>query len=65
MNVIANGRQVRLHDGALTELLAELGAPEQGVAVAVDGKVVARGDWPNTRLSEGANVEVLTAVQGG
>ena len=41
-------------------------APEgRGVAVAVDGEVVPRARWGNTELREGANVEVVVAVQGG
>jgi len=37
----------------------------RGVAVAVDGEVVPRGDWPGTALRDGQRVEVLHAVQGG
>ena len=38
---------------------------ERGVAVALDGEVVPRGQWHATRLGEGQAVEVLRAVQGG
>ena len=38
---------------------------QAGVAVAVEGEVVRRQDWGDTRLSEGENVEVITAQQGG
>jgi sulfur carrier protein len=41
------------------------GAPERGVAVAVDGEVVPRGQWTSTELHDGQRVEVLQAVQGG
>jgi sulfur carrier protein len=41
------------------------GAPDRGVAVAVDGEVVPRGQWTSTELREGQKVEVLQAVQGG
>lgn len=37
----------------------------RGVAVAVDGEVVPRSNWPTFTLAEGAHVEVLTAMQGG
>jgi len=41
-------------------------APEgRGVAVAVEGEVVPRAQWPTTELHEGATVEVVAAVQGG
>jgi sulfur carrier protein len=38
---------------------------ERGVAVAVDGEVVPRAEWESRALSEGENVEVVRAVQGG
>jgi sulfur carrier protein len=66
--VVINGEPRRLPDGATVELaVQEAGAPRdgRGVAVAVDGEVVPRGDWTDTKLSEGQSVEVLTAVQGG
>jgi sulfur carrier protein len=37
----------------------------KGVAVALDGTVVPRTRVGQTRLHEGARVEVVTAVQGG
>jgi sulfur carrier protein len=47
--------------------LGRLGVPLQrrGVAVAVDGEVVPRGQWESFVLAEDARVEVLTAMQGG
>jgi sulfur carrier protein len=42
------------------------GAPSHsGLAVAVDGEVLPRGEWELTRLHEGQRVEVVRAVQGG
>ncbi len=49
----------------VAELLATLEVPPRGVAVAVNGEVVRRADWPGAQLSEGDRVEVLTAAQGG
>jgi thiazole synthase len=37
----------------------------RGVAVALDGEVVPRGEWQATALREGQSVEVLAAIQGG
>src|SRR3954452_18083327 len=37
----------------------------RGVAVALDGEVVPRSQWPGTPLREGQRVEVLAAIQGG
>ena len=36
-----------------------------GLAVAVDGAVVPRSAWAATVPAPGANVEIITAVQGG
>lgn len=66
MQVWINGEERELADGAhVRDALAALGAPDNGVAVAVDGEVVPRAEWPSAALADGARVEVLTAVQGG
>ena len=48
----------------VAELLQSLGYPDRGIAVAVDQAVLPRSAWTTT-LSEGAQLEVVTAVQGG
>jgi sulfur carrier protein len=66
VQVWINGEERELADGAcVRDALDALGAPETGIAVAVDGEVVPRADWAATALAPGARVEVLTAVQGG
>ena len=64
--VTLNGEPRDLPEDATVEVVVrELGAPERGVAVALDGEVVPRGDWARTRVHDGQQVEVLRAVQGG
>ncbi|HEX6344109.1 sulfur carrier protein ThiS [Umezawaea sp.] len=66
MKARVNGELRDLPDGATVGAVLELlGAPEKGVAVAVDGEVVPRAEWRRTVVPEGGTVEVLTAVQGG
>jgi sulfur carrier protein len=68
MTVTINGARREFPEGAtVASVVAALpNAPEgRGVAVAVDGEVVPRARWGNTELCEGANVEVVVAVQGG
>lgn len=66
MRIVLNGEsRETAGEATLAGVLAEAGVPERGVAVAVDGEVVRRADWPEHRLTEGTRVEVLTAVQGG
>ena len=52
-------------DQTVAELLSELVLPAKGIAVAVNGEVVRRGDWPTRQLHDGDRVEVLSAAQGG
>jgi sulfur carrier protein len=66
--VTINGERRELDEGATVETAARLaGAPEggHGVAVAVNGEVVPRGAWEQTRVRAGQEIEVLKAVQGG
>ena len=66
MQVWINGKPGELADDArVPDALTLLGVPQTGVAVAVDGAVVPRAAWPEPVLTDGARVEVLTAVQGG
>ena len=63
-----NGRALEGRDGrTVGELLNELGVEPRarGVAVAVDGEVVPRAEWPSRPVPEGAHVEALSAMQGG
>lgn len=46
-------------------LMAGLGYPDHGVAVAVDAAVVPRSQWTTAVLQPGMRVDVVTAVQGG
>ena len=45
-----------LPDGASTR---------RGIAVAVNGQVIPRSQHNSTELTDGAKVEIVTAVQGG
>jgi sulfur carrier protein len=68
MNVTVNGELRRLRAGATIASVIELldvASGGRGVAVAVDGEVVARSRWPETELREGSQVEVVAAIQGG
>ena len=66
MIVTVNGEHRTLEDGATVRcLVTELELPDEGVAVAVDGIVVPGSGWDETPLGAGAEVDVLTAVQGG
>ena len=63
--VTVNGR--RMHVGgniSVAILLESLGYPDRGVAVALNRSVLPRSAW-QTSLSDGACLDMVTAVQGG
>jgi sulfur carrier protein len=45
--------------------LPEGATTPRGTAVAVDGEVIPRSQHATIELTEGARVEIVTAVQGG
>lgn len=66
MTIVINGQRHELPDDAtLTDVVARLTRAVRGVAVALNGSVVPRGEWQSTALVEADQVEILTAVQGG
>lgn len=66
MRIVVNGAEREVPDGAtVAGVLAALGLPAAGIAVAVDGHVVPRAAHAETAVAPWASLEVLTAVQGG
>lgn len=66
MTVVVNGQSRQLAPGTtIAAVVTALDAPPRGVAVAVNGEVVPRTAWPGTALTDGDQVEVLAASQGG
>ncbi|WAC57278.1 sulfur carrier protein ThiS [Gordonia sp. SL306] len=65
MTIVVNGEATDLApDASIGDLVAKLGLPDRGIAVAIDGEVVPRGRWDRV-LRDDASVEIVTAVQGG
>jgi sulfur carrier protein len=65
MKITVNDEAVEVDEKtSVAGLLDTLGFPDKGIAVAVDWSVLPRSEWSRS-LSEGAKVEVVTAVQGG
>jgi sulfur carrier protein len=65
MKILVNEEELEVAEPTtVSDLLARLGMPDKGIAVAVDWTVVPKSAW-DTELSDGARIEVVTAVQGG
>jgi sulfur carrier protein len=68
VNATVNGEPRVLPAGATVASVLELLdiAPDaRGIAVAVDGEVVARSRWGAAALHDGSTVEVVAAIGGG
>jgi sulfur carrier protein len=66
-SVTINGEPREFDERATVEAVVRVaGAPDgRGVAVALDGEVVPRGEWATTEVRDGQQIEVVAAVQGG
>jgi sulfur carrier protein len=67
MNIRINGEDEPLVVATLAALLEEkaVDTGQRGIAVALNGAIVPRAAWPQTKLSVGDSVEIVRARQGG
>lgn len=65
MTVNVNGKPTATEAATLSQLITQLGLPSEGVAVAVDNRIVRRTEWDAFSLAEGANVVIIKAACGG
>ena len=66
MIITVNGETTTIADNAtVADLMAERQLTSAGTAIAVDAAVVPASRWATSTLAEGAEVDILTAVQGG
>jgi sulfur carrier protein len=67
VNIRINGQPEPLIVATLAALLEEkaVDTRQRGIAVAVNGAIVPRAAWPDTKLRAGDNIEIVRARQGG
>lgn len=68
MNITMNGKRTSTAETVTLVLLLQengINANTDGVAVAVNSRVVPKSRWADVRLSDGDVIEVINAVQGG
>lgn len=66
MKASINGEQFDLPDGlTVAQLLVHVNAPERGIAVAKNDRVVRRSTFEDERVNEGDRIEIIRAVAGG
>ena len=66
MKVQVNNKEVEITpDSTLTQLTAQLELPVQGIAVAVDNRIVLRTEWTKCILREYMPIIIIKAACGG
>ena len=64
MKVQVNNKEVEMTP-ASTQLAAQLELPAQGIAIAVNNKMIPRSEWEKFALQENDNLVVIKAACGG
>ncbi|MBQ4358605.1 MAG: sulfur carrier protein ThiS [Paludibacteraceae bacterium] len=66
MKIYINQKETEVETGKTVGDLAKAqNLPENGVAIAVNGKLVQRKDWVDTELKENDAVLIVNAAYGG
>lgn len=65
MKLTVNQQSIETEAKNLEELVAELNLPNQGVAVAVDNRLVKRNEWGGYALTDDAKITIIKAACGG
>lgn len=50
---------------SLQQLLKELSVQQNGIAVAINNKVIIKKNWDNTQLNQNDTITIIQATQGG
>ena len=62
MRIVINNRECETGAATVAGLAAELRLPENGVAIAVGGRMVPKSDWAVRGIAEGDSVIVIKAA---
>ncbi|MDY3268450.1 MAG: sulfur carrier protein ThiS [Phocaeicola sp.] len=66
MKISVNNKETEIaNGGTLADLAAQLELPAQGVAIAVNNKMVPRTQWNDTILNENDSLVIIKAACGG
>lgn len=65
MKVLVNNKEVKTGATTLSQLIEELALPMQGIAVAVDNRIVLRTEWTKCILREHMPIIIIKAACGG
>ena len=63
--IMVNGKPVDANDATIADLLSSMNIETRGVAVALNGEVVRRGEWTTVNVTSGDRLEIVSAAAGG
>ena len=63
--ILVNGEPHDAEGLSVQALVERMVREPRGIAVALDGEIVRRSEWPSTIVHEGARIEIVTAAAGG
>lgn len=65
MQITVNDKSVDFQGVTVAQLVAQLGLPETGVAVAIGMDIVPKTEWGAKSLAENDKVMIIKAASGG
>ncbi|MGN0011323.1 MAG: sulfur carrier protein ThiS [Marinilabiliaceae bacterium] len=65
MQITVNDKPVDFQGVTVAQLVAQLGLPETGVAVAIGMDIVPKTEWGVKSLAENDKVMIIKAASGG
>lgn len=65
MKISVNNKERETQSANLLQLAEELSLPTQGVAMAMNNRMIPRSGWEDTLLTEGASIVIIQAACGG
>ena len=66
MKLLVNNKETELLQGnTIADLALQMELPKQGVAIAVQNRMVPRAEWNDKILQEGDSLVIIKAACGG
>lgn len=65
MKVFVNNKEVETYSTILSQFVEELALPAQGIAIAVNNRMIPRTEWANYALNAGVSIVIIKAACGG
>lgn len=65
MKVSVNNKEVEIGATTLSQLTEELSLPTQGIAIAVNNRMIPRTEWAGYALNESVSIVIIKAACGG